>query len=103
MWDDLDGLAQVGALAFLGDDGVINLARSHIVGLGRVYAQETLIVAQVEVRLGAVFRDIALAVFVRVERTGIDVDVGIEFLDGDAQAACLQELGQRGRDDAFSE
>ena len=101
MRNDLDCLAQIGALALLRDDGIVDLAGRYVVGLGRMDTQESFVMAQVQVGLGAVFRDVALTVLIRIERTGIDVDVGIEFLDGDAKAARLQEFGQGSRDDAF--
>ena len=52
--------------------------------------------AQVEVGLGAVVEDVDLAVLVGAHRAGIDVDVGIELLQPDAQAAVLQQHADRG-------
>ena len=90
---DLDGLAQVGAFALLGDHGVVDLAGGHIVGLGSVHTQEALVVPEIQVGLRAVFRDVAFSVLIGVERAGIDVDVGVEFLDRDAQSSRFQEFG----------
>ena len=44
---------------------------------------EPLIMAEVEVRLRPVVGDINLAMLKRVHGAGIDVDIGIEFEEGD--------------------
>ena len=59
--------------------------------------------SQIEVGLGAVLGYVAFAVLVRIQRAGIDVDIRIEFLDGHLIAASLQQLGQRGGDDALAQ
>ena len=101
--NDLHGLAQILALALLLDDALVDLARGHVVGLRRRMVGEALVVAQVEVGFGSVLRDVAFAVLVGVERAGVDVDVGIELLDGHRVAAGLQQPGDRSRDDALAE
>ena len=92
MGDDLDGLAEVCAFALLGDDGVVYLSGRHVVRLGRVDSEEALVVSEVEVGLGSVLGHVALAVLVGVEGAGVDIDVGVEFLDCYAQASCLKEF-----------
>ena len=57
---------------------------------------EALVMAQVEVGLGAVVEDVDLAVLVGAHGAGIDVDVGIELLQADAQAAVLQQHADGG-------
>lgn len=55
--DDLNGLAEVVSLALLGDDLAINLARGDVV-VGRQFdGQEALVVAKVQVGLGAIGKD----------------------------------------------
>ena len=71
--------------------------------LAQVGVDEALVVAEVEVRLGAVVGDEDLAVLVRAHRARIDVDVRIELEDGDAQAARLEEPPDAGGGDAFAE
>ena len=85
----LYGLAEVIAVAFLVDDGLVDLTRGHRVGLCGADAREALVVAKVEVGLGAVHGHITLAVFVGVERPRVDIDIGIDFLYGDGVAAGL--------------
>ena len=103
MRDYLDGFAQVGAFAFAGDDGVVYPSRGYVVGLGGMHAQETLVVSQVQVCFRSVFRDVALSVLVRVEGSGVYIDVGVEFLDGDSEAPGLQEFRQRRSNNALPE
>ena len=59
--------------------------------------------SEVQVGFGTIIRDITLAVFVRVEGARVDVDVGVQLLDGDLHPTRLQELGQRGTDDALTQ
>lgn len=99
----MDCLAQVGTLALTGDDGVVDLAGRDIVSLRGVNAQKALVMAQVQVGLGAVFRDVAFAVLVRVQRAGVYVNVRVEFLYGDSQPASLQEFGKRRCHDALAQ
>ena len=58
---------------------------------------EALVVTEVEVGLGAVVEHEHLAVLERVHRARVDVDVGIELLEGDAEAAGLEEPGRARR------
>src|SRR5207244_1750844 len=64
---------------------------------------EALVVPEVEVRLGAVVRDVYLAVLERRHRAGIDVDVGVELLDRHPQAALDQQPAQRRGRDALAQ
>jgi hypothetical protein len=94
MRDDLHRLAKIGPFPFLVDYGMVDLACRHIIGLGCMHTEESLIMAEVKVRFRAVIRNIALAVLVRVKRTGINVDVRVEFLDSNSQTSGLKKLGQ---------
>ena len=59
--------------------------------------------AQVEVGFRAVVGDEHLAVLKRVHGAGVDVDVGVELLDGDGQAPGLEQSAQRGCGQSFAE
>ncbi len=100
---NLHRLAQVVAASFLVDDAAVDAAGGHIVGAGCPDVGETFIVAQVEVGLMPVDGYIAFAVFIGVERAGVDVDIGVEFLNRDPVAPGYQQIGQRRRDYAFPE
>ena len=103
MGNDLHGLAQILALALLLDDALVNPARRDVVGLRRGLVRKAFVVAQIEVGLRAVLRHIAFAVFIGIQRSGIDVDVGVEFLNGHRIAARLQQPGYRGRNNTLAE
>src|SRR5437899_342896 len=57
----------------------------------------------VEIGLGAVLGDEHLAVLERAHRAGIDVEIRIELLRLDAQAARLQQPSERSGDDPLAE
>ena len=97
--DDLDGLAQVVAAAFLVDDALVDAAGGDVVGLGGLYAQEAFVVSQVQVGLVAVHGDVALAVLVGVQRARVDVDVRVEFLDSYVIASFAQGGGHSAGDE----
>jgi hypothetical protein len=95
--DHLHGLAEIHPAPLLLDDALVDLARAQAVQAGKFPAREALVVAQVEVRLGAVLQHIHLAVLVRAHRPRVDVQVGVEFLDADGQAPELKQRAERRR------
>ncbi len=52
--------------------------------------------AHVEIGFGAVVGDVDLAMLERVHRPGIDVDVGIQFLEGDGEPPALEKCPDGG-------
>src|SRR5687768_6184427 len=98
----LHRFSEVSALAFLGNYVVINFAGSYVISLRSSNIQETFVVAQVKIGFGTIVGYKAFAVFVRVQSSRIDVDIRIEFLDGNGKAPGLQEFSQRCRNNAFS-
>ena len=101
--DDLHGAAQEVAPALLLDHGVVDAAGGDVgVALDEL-VDEALVVAQVEIGLGAVFGDEHLAVLEGAHRAGVDVDVGVELLVGDLQAAGLEQPPDRRGGDALAE
>ena len=95
MRDDLDGIAQVFAAAFLSNNGGVHLTGGRVRGAGQIHVQEALVVADIEVSFCAIFSDENLTVLEGVHRPGIDVDVGVKLLHGDAQTARTQQTPQR--------
>jgi hypothetical protein len=67
------------------------------------YVEEALVVPDVQVGLRAVVGDVDLAVLERVHRPGIDVEVGVELLHGDAQARDPAGGAEAGRRQALAE
>ena len=68
-----------------------------------VLVDEALVVADVEVGLGAVLGDEDLAVLERAHRARVDVQVRVELLRLHPQAARLQQPAERGGDDPLPE
>ncbi len=101
--DHLHRAAEEVPAALLADHRVVDAAGRHVRGPGRVLVREALVVAEVEVRLGAVLGDEHLAVLERAHRAGVDVDVRVELLDLDPLAAAHQQAADRGRRDALPE
>ena len=101
--DDLHGLAEVVAAAFLRDDGRVDLARRGVRVLVQVLVDEALVVAEVEVGLATVLGDEDLAVLERVHRARIDVDVRVELAHRDSQATGLEQATERGGGEALAE
>ena len=60
--DDLDGLAQVFAVALVVEHGLVNLAAGQVVEPGQLGVGEPLVMAEVEIGLRAVVQHIDLAV-----------------------------------------
>ena len=101
--DDLHGAAEVVAAALLADDRVVDRAGGDVRGARRVRVRVALVVAEVEVGLRAVLGDEHLAVLERRHRPGIDVDVRIELLQRDLQAARDEQPADGGGGDALPE
>ncbi len=56
---------------------------------------------QVKISFGAVIGYKTLPVFIRIERSGIDVDIRIKFLDSGPVSPGLQQFCQRRSNNAF--
>ena len=78
--NDLHGLAEIIAAPLFRDDRMINLAGRDVMIARRDGAGEALVMAEIEIGFRAVVRDIDFAVLVGVHRAGVNVEIGIEFL-----------------------
>jgi hypothetical protein len=101
--DDLHRAAVVLAGALLLDHRLVDPARGDRRMLGAGHAEEALVVAEVEIGLGAVIGDVDLAVLERVHGPGIDVEVRVELLDLDPVAHVDEQPPERRRGDALAE
>ncbi len=99
--DDLHGGAEELALALLPQDRVPDRARRVARVPREVLVDEALVVADVEVGLGAVLGDEHLAVLERAHRARVDVQVRVELLGRDGEAARLEQPAERGGHDAL--
>ena len=101
--DDLNGVAEVLAAAFLGDDRRVDLAGGDVRLAGEVTVEEPLVVSDVEVGLGTVFGDEDLAVLEGVHGARIHIEIGIELLHGHAHSPRGQQLSQARGGQTFAE
>ncbi len=101
--DHLHRLAEILAAPLLLDHRLVDLAGGEVVALAHLGAGEALVVAEVEVGLGAVLGDEHFAVLERRHRAGIDVDVGIELEVGYLDAARFEDRPEAGGGDALAQ
>ncbi len=101
--DHLHRGAEVVAPALAGDDLLVDLAGGDVGGHREVLVDEPLVVAEVEVGFRAVVGDEHLAVLVRAHRPWVDVEIGVELLQGDGEVARLQDVPDRRRSDPLAE
>ncbi len=101
--DDLDRAAEIIAAPLLSDDGGIDLAGGDVGGAGEVLVGEALVVAEVEVRFGAVVGDEDLAMLVGRHRARVDVKVRVQLHDRDTGAAAFDQSPDRGGGDPFAD
>ena len=100
--DDLHGRAEVVAAALLADHFLVDAAGGDRVLPRQVRADEALVVAEVEVGLGAVVGDVDLAVLERAHGARVHVDVGVQLHHRHAQAARFEDGRERSRRDALA-
>ena len=99
--DHLHGGAEVVAAALLGDHVLVDAAGGEVAAAAGGGAHEALVVAEVEVGLGAVVGDEHLAVLERAHGARVDVDVRVELDQGDLEAARLEDRPERRRGNAL--
>ena len=99
----LHGLAEIFAVALLVEHGLINLAAGEIVQARELDVGEPLVMAEVEVGFRAVVEHINFAVLIRVHRAGIHVEIGVELLQRDLEAAVFEQRAERRRRQAFAQ
>ena len=100
--DHLHGLAEIIAATLLFDDLQIDAAGGPVVLTRRTHGGEPFVMAEVEIGLGAVVGDEDLAVLERRHRAWVDIDVGIELLQGDREPTRLEQRTDGGRGDALA-
>ena len=96
MGNDLHRAPEIVAAAFIPDDFGIHAAGGEVVVLRHAPADESLVVSEVEIRLGAVRGDIDFAVLERAHGAGIHVDVGIHLEDIDLESAGFEDRREGG-------
>jgi hypothetical protein len=101
--DDLHGLAQVITAALAVDHPLVDLPGGVVVAPRSLKAGEALVVSQIEIGFGAVVGDEDLAMLERAHRAGIDVEIGVELLQGHAVAPALEQAADRGAGQALAQ
>ena len=101
--DHLDGLPEKFATPLLVDHRQVDLARGVVAPAREGRGGESLVVAEIEVGLAAVVEHVDLPVLIGAHRAGIDVDVGVELLHLDPQAAGLEQHAYRGAREPLAE
>ncbi len=99
----LHGFSQVIAAPLARNDLLVDAPAGEVIGLRQRRVREALVVAQVEIGFGAIVGDEHLAVLERAHGAGIDVQVGIEFLQRDFEAAALEKTAEARRRDPFTQ
>ena len=92
--DDLHGAAQERALALTVQQVPVDPPRGHGAAARQALVHEALVVAQVQVGLGAVVGDKDLAVLIGAHGAGVHVQIGVKFLVAHPQAPLLQQPSQ---------
>ena len=100
--DHLDGGAEIVAAALLGEDLLVDAPGGDVVLAGRRPPGEALVMAEVEIGLGAVIGDEHLAMLVGRHGAGIDVEIGVELAQAHRIAARLQQRAERRRSQALA-
>ena len=92
MRHDLNGLSQIISPSLLIDNSLINTSCSQRVRLSGLNTSKALIVTKVKVGFHTVHGNITLTMFIRVKSSRVDVDVGVELLNGNVVPPCLQQF-----------
>jgi hypothetical protein len=93
--DDLDGGAEILAAALAADHRRIDAPGGDAVAAPRGDAGVALVMAEIEIGLGAVIGDVDLAVLIGAHRPGIDVEIGVELAQPHLESARLQQRAER--------
>ena len=99
----LHRFAQIIAAPLAMDDLLVDPAGGEIIALRQLGVREALVVAQIEIGLGAIVGDENFAVLERAHGARIDVQVRIELLQRHPQPAAFEQTPDGRRRNAFSE
>ena len=99
--DHLHGFAEVIAAALARNDLFVDAAAGEVVGLRERRVGEALVVAEIEIGLGAVVGDEDLAVLEGAHGAGVDVEIRVELLQRDFEAAAFEQAADARRRDSL--
>ena len=101
--DHLDGGAQIVTTTLLAQHVCIDAAGGEVVAAGHLGADETLVVAQIQIGFGPVLGYEHFTMLGRAHGARIHVDVRVQFHDGHIQTTGFQNGCQRSCGNAFAE
>ncbi len=101
--DDLNRRAEIFAAPLAADHRRINPPGRDAVALARGDTNIALVMAEIEIGLGAVIGHEDFPVLIRAHRAGIDIKVGVELAEAHFEAARLQQRTQRRRAQTLAE
>ena len=101
--NDLNGAAEVFTAPFLRNHIQVHPSCRDVVHLGERPVDEPLVMTEVQVGLRAVVRHVNLAVLERRHCAGINIYVGVELLNCDAQPSLDEQASQRSRHNALAQ
>ena len=71
-------------------NGLVDLTTGEVVVLGHFRTQKTLVMSQIQICLCAILSHIDLTVLIRAHGAGINIEIGVEFEDGDTKTSSLK-------------
>ena len=103
MGNYLNRFTQVSTFPLLVNDRLINSTSGNIVGLRSVNIQKALIMPQIKICFSTILGYKAFSMLIGIECSGINIDIGIKFLNGHFQSSRLQQLCKGGCNNSFSQ
>ena len=103
MRNDLNRRTEVFAFSFFVENVPIYFSGCKVREFIKILVDEAFVMSEVKICFRTVFGDINFSVLIRAHRSGIDVDVRIEFLCGDFESARFKQSPERRGSDPFAE
>ena len=89
--NDLDGFAEVFAFALVVEDGLVDLSAGEIIESGELDVGESFVMAEIEIGFSAIVQHINFAVLIRTHCAGIDIEIGVKFLESNFESAIFEQ------------
>jgi hypothetical protein len=99
----LHGAAQVFAASLFLDDGLVDLTRRRVVEATHPLRQKPFVVPKIQIGLGTIVGDEDFPMLRGIHRSRIDIQIRVEFLDGDFEAPCFEQRSDRSRCQSLTE
>ena len=103
MGHHLNRLPQIVALALPFYDGLIDTPRGDGVVASSLNTGKPFVMPQVKVGFHTIYCHIAFAVLIGIQCSRVDIDVGVEFLNGDFIAPGLKQFSDTGGNNSLTQ